>query len=479
LALFAVDWSGLTMRHCFLVMLALLTSLFFLQPGAVSAQDKGSAGKEALQKLKDYIGRNHADQESDRTMTDLVAELAKLKYTAAKRAVYATVFYWFGYDDTMTAHPHLFNLKEKLEKETAKRALAAAEGLKDLKAATIVFLDNRKDLAIDPKAEPKYTFLLHLETTNRFDFIGGDDKKRAEIAAKLNVPADRVGLSWGITKQGRVASNVDARLDTQPAYFLMWRVCEFLKEGHDANDDQFLRWAVENKRLKRGLASEIIPELFPPVKRPDPSIHYRDAEHLAVEIFAHYGLEKMQSFTYDNPGTFKPLIDAGILSNEDVAKIKLHEFESFSFRKNVAFSRRYEFSLHYTIEGDHHSTSTGFNHLGKIVNDNKETDTSADIAADVKIMWSVDKKGRSPQEAIEAASRVFNTVKLEGMHRDKIIKLIGDTSLRPKGIYNAPFWPTGKDDMVCRFDTGAYGWQFNLQFDEKSLCKTVSRKWIH
>jgi len=464
-------------RHS-LVLLALL-ALFFVHPGVVSSQRKDGAGKGPLKKLQDRLALQHADREADRAMTDLVAELAKLKHTLAKREVYATVFYWFGYDDTMTAHPHLFKLKEKLEKEAVERALAATATLQDVKATAFVFLENRKEMGANPKVEPKYTFLVHIETTSQFDFNGGDNNKREEIAAKLKIPVERVGLSWGITKQGRVVSNVDARLDTQPAYFLMWRVCEFLAIGHDANDEQFLRWAVENKRLKRGLASEIIPELFPPVKRPDPAIHYRDAEHLAVKIIAHYGLEKILSFTYDKPGTFKPLIDAGVLSKEDAGKIKLHEFESFSFRKNVVFSRRYEFSLHYTIEGDHHSTSTGFNHLGKIVNDNKETDTSPDIAADVKIMWSVDKEGRSPQEAIEAASRVFNTVKLEGMHRDKIIKLIGDTSVRPKGIYNAPFWPAGKGDMVCRFDTGAYGWQFTLQFDEKGICKTVSRKWIH
>jgi hypothetical protein len=459
-------------------MFALLTQLLFVHPSAVSSQDKDAAGKAVLKKLQDHLALKHPDPESDRAMTDLVGELAKLRYTPAKREVYATVFYWFGYDDTMTAHLHLFKLKEKLEKETAKRTLAAAEGLKDVKATTLVFLENRKEMGADPTVEPTYSFLVHIETASQFDF-GSGNKKREEIAAKLTIPADRVGLSWGITKQGSVVSNLDARLDTQPAYFLMRQVCEFLKHGHDANDDQFLRWAVENKRLKRGLASEIIPELFPPVKRPDPAIHHRDAEYLAVKIFAHYGLGRLQAFTYDKPGTFKPLIDAGVLSKEDAVKIKLHQFESFSFRKNVVFSRRYELSLHYTVEGDHHSTSTGFNHLGKIVSDNKETDTSSDIAADVKIMWSVDKAGRSPQEAIEAASRVFNTVKLEGMHRHKIIKLIGDTSLRPKGIYNAPFWPAAKGDMVCRFDTGAYGWQFTLQFDEKGICKTVTRKGIH
>ena len=467
------------MRRRSFLMFALPAYLLFVHPEEVASLETSSAGAQALKKLQDYLALKHADREADRAMTDLVAELAKLKHTPAKRAVYATVFYWLGFDDTMTAHPHLFKLKQQLEKETAERSLAAAEGLKDARATTLVFLENRKEMAADPKVEPKYIFLVRIETTSRFASEGGDDKKREEIAAKLKIPAERVGLDWGITKEGRVCSNLDARLDAQAGYFLMWRVCEFLKHEHDSNDDRFLRWAVENKWLKRGLASEILPELFPPVKRPDPAVLDRDAEHLAVKIFAHYGLEKMQIFTNGKRGTFKPLIDAGVLSKEDVAKIKLHEFESFDFEKNVAYSRRYRFSLNYTVEGDHHSTSTELNHLGKIVDDSKETDISSDIAADVKLMWSVDKDGCSSQEAIEAASRVFNTVKVEGMDRDKISKLIGDTSLRPKGIYNAPFWPTGKGDTVCRFDTGFYGWQFTLKFDENGICTAVVRKWIY
>jgi hypothetical protein len=259
----------------------------------------------------------------------------------------------------------------------------------------------------------------------------------------------------------------------------MWKVCEFLRHARDANDDRFLRWAVDNRRLKRGLASELIPELFPPAKRPDPAVRSRDAEALAAKLFAHFGLAKLEKFTDDNPGSFKPLLDSGVLSKEDGAAITLHGFQGFSLGKNLAFSRRYELSLHYKEDEDSHVTVISFNHLGKVVGEDRETDTSSDVPADVKLMWSVDDKGRSPQKAIEAASRVFNTVKLEGVQRDKVTELVGDASLRPKGIYNRPFWPVGKGETAFRFDTGAYGWQFNLRFDEDGVCKSVTRKWIH
>src|SRR5262249_38448744 len=159
--------------------------------------------------------------------------------------------------------------------------------LKEVKASSMIFLNNRKELAANPKAEPKYSVLVHIETASEFDFTGGDDRKREQIAAKLKIPAENVGLSWGITKQGRVVSNLDARLGTQPGYFLMWKVCHFLRHARDANDDRFLKWAVANRRLERGLASELIPELFPPEKRPDPAVLSSDAAHLAVKIFAH------------------------------------------------------------------------------------------------------------------------------------------------------------------------------------------------
>jgi hypothetical protein len=459
---------------------------FVLAVGAVKcgafAQEDEAAGKMLLKKLQGHLAKDYADSDRDSAMSELVDELAKLKFAPAKKAIYETVFFWFGFDDTMTAHPRLFTLKEKLEADLNKRALEATADLKDVKANCLVFLDNRKELAVDPNAASKYSVLVLIHTTTRFDGDGGT-QKREQIAAKLKIPVHRVGLEHGITKQGRDVrsffNNVDARLDTQPAYFLMGGVCEFLKHSHDANDDRFLRWAVDHRRLSRGLASELIPKLFPPVKRPDPVVQSRDAQHLAVKVFTHYGLAKVKKFTRANPGSFKALLDSGVLSKEDGAKMALHGFEEFRFRKNVAFSRRYEFSLYYTVEEDTHVIGIGFNHLGKVVEEDKETDTSSDIAADVKIMWSVDEKGRSPQEAIEAASRVFNTVKLEGMHREKIFKQIGHMSLRPKGIYNRPFWPVAKDELAFRFDTGAYGWQFNLKFDEKEICKTVTRKWIH
>ncbi|MBI1831397.1 MAG: hypothetical protein HYR84_08105, partial [Planctomycetes bacterium] len=317
-----------------------------------------------MRALERHLATKHADRDADRDMTDLVTKIAKLKYAPGKRAIYGTVFYWFGFDDTMTAHPRLFVLKNMLEKRLNSRALVACADLRDVQVRSIVFLTNRKALAAHPRAEPEYTALLHVLTNTRFDVEGSDERKRREIATKLKLPADCVGLTWRIAVNGTVVCHVDARLDTQPGYFLMWQVCEFLRHKRDANDDRFLRWAVENRRLSRGLASELIPQLFPPEKRPDPAIHYRDAEYLAVKLFSHYGLEKLKQFTYDKPGSFKALVESGVFSKEDAAKIALHKFDSFCFTKNAAFSRRYELSLHYMIEDDHHSTGTGFNHLG-------------------------------------------------------------------------------------------------------------------
>lgn len=448
--------------------------------GAFKTRNDEATAKETLAKLQERLSDQRATRDSDREMTDLVGKLADLKHAPAKRAVYDTVFFWFGFDDVMTAHPELFEVKARLENEINKQVADASADLKNVSVTSLVFLDNRSELAADPKVAPKYRAIVHLRTSSLFEANGGDVRKRAEIANKLQIPAENIGMSLGVTANARVVSNVDERLETQPGYFLMWKVCTFLKHSHDENDARFLRWAVANKRLKRGLASELIPELFPPAERPEPAAEARDAEALSVKLFAHYGLAKLEKFDSTHPGSFQDQLDAGVLSKDDGVKIALYRFKEFTLRRNVVFSRRYEFSIHWVDEdGDSRAWAIGFNHLGKLEKADQETDTSDDIAADVQLMWSVNEKGASPQEAIDAASRVFNTVKLEGLPRAKVVELIGNSGLRPKGIYNFPFWPVGKDEVAYRFDTGFYGWQFNLKFDDKGTCESISRKWIH
>jgi len=466
------------MQKTWIVLSGWLVLLGSMAGGDSCAMADEPTAQTVLEKLQRQLDRKYADSDCDRIMTDLVGDLASLKYAPAKRAVYRTVFFWFGFDDTMTAHPRLFALKAELEKGITRRALKVTADLDDVEAHCMVFLTNRTELAANPKAKPQYTSLVAIDTTTRF--AGDGVRERKQIAAKLNIPAGCVGLKYGITRQGKDSSasvnNLDERLGVQPAHFLMWKVCEFLKHSRDANADRFLRWAVENQRLDRELASELLPDLFPPVKRPSYAVLLRDAKYLAVKITAHFELEKLKQYTSRKPGSFKDLLDAGVLSKADTARIALHQFEGFTWRQNIAFSRRYEFSIRYS--GNMLAKIT-FNHLKQVVNSEDETDTSPDIPADVKIMWSVDKNGRSPQKAIGAASRVFNTVKLKGMHRDKIFKLIGDPSRRPEGVYNRPFWPVGDGETPFRFDTGAYGWQFNLSFDKQGICTGVTRKWIH
>jgi hypothetical protein len=202
----------------------------------------------------------------------------------------------------------------------------------------------------------------------------------------------------------------------------------------------------------------------------------KDAERVATGLFRHYGLERISSFTPRNQGTFARLVKEGVFSTNDAASIAKHHFERFYFRKNAGYSRRYEL----TINSDRGWAATvQLNHLGEVIRIAGEADISSDLPADVKLMWSVDNAGRSPEEAIEAASRVFNTVKLVGMDRDEVFKQIGNHSHRPKGIYNFPFLPRDRDEIVYRFDNGRYGWQFNVKFDEKRTCTGVTRLWIH
>jgi hypothetical protein len=85
----------------------------------------------------------------------------------------------------------------------------------------------------------------------------------------------------------------------------------------------------------------------------------------------------------------------------------------------------------------------------------------------------------STDRAINAASRVFNTVELGGKTRDEVVALLGDPRSSSDSIYNFPFWPAPKGSLVYRFDSGAYGWQFNVILGDDGRVREVQRSWIH
>jgi hypothetical protein len=124
----------------------------------------------------------------------------------------------------------------------------------------------------------------------------------------------------------------------------------------------------------------------------------------------------------------------------------------------------------------------------KLVHDEKfqnEITTSSDLATDRERMWRTvagvgtpsPKFEVSPVSAINAASRVFATVRLEGKTADEVARLLG-VRARPKYGYNFPFYPTDKKAKVYRFDCGSFGWQFDVIFDAEGKVSEVERKGI-
>jgi hypothetical protein len=116
-----------------------------------------------------------------------------------------------------------------------------------------------------------------------------------------------------------------------------------------------------------------------------------------------------------------------------------------------------------------------------------EDGTTADLSADLKLMWETqplkgdarpNPKG-SADTAINAASRVFNTVELVGKTREEVVALLGDPKASNDSVYNFPFWPAPSGSLVYRFDTGAYGWQFNVVFGLRGRVTEVQRHWIY
>ncbi|MBK1884843.1 hypothetical protein JIN85_20705 [Luteolibacter pohnpeiensis] len=93
--------------------------------------------------------------------------------------------------------------------------------------------------------------------------------------------------------------------------------------------------------------------------------------------------------------------------------------------------------------------------------------------ADIKLMWETvqmqggSKRKASSDRAQEAAHRVFSSISLTGLTRVQVISLLGDPEKASDSLYNFPFYPAPKGELVYRFDTGSYGWQFNISFDQR------------
>jgi hypothetical protein len=126
-------------------------------------------------------------------------------------------------------------------------------------------------------------------------------------------------------------------------------------------------------------------------------------------------------------------------------------------------------------------------HPGQVGDGEKSTD----LEGDLRQMWETQRLGGTPDPshgpnprsstdgAINAASRVFNTVELTGKTRDDVLALLGDPKSSSDSIYNFPFWPAPKGSLVYRFDSGAYGWQFNVVLGDDGRVREIQRHWIH
>jgi len=164
----------------------------------VAHSDEPLTADQALARLNELLETPRADQDIDREMTDLVGRLAELQHAPSKEAVYATVFYWFGFDDTMTAHPELFAIKQNLEKQIKAQAIESAGDLKDLDSKCLVFLTNRMELTKDAKTKPEFRALVQVRTSTRVDRGLGEHGTRRAIASKMQIPAEDLGLQHGV-----------------------------------------------------------------------------------------------------------------------------------------------------------------------------------------------------------------------------------------------------------------------------------------
>jgi hypothetical protein len=103
---------------------------------------------------------------------------------------------------------------------------------------------------------------------------------------------------------------------------------------------------------------------------------------------------------------------------------------------------------------------------------------SSNLDRDLALMWETKRRDTdqvSTYRAINAASRVFNSVTLEGKSVDEVVSILGDPRSSSKSVYNFPFYPPPEDCLVYRFDDGAGGWQFNVIFNSDRIVTGIER----
>jgi len=430
------------------------------------AQDDNREAQAAVKKLQSLLVIEYPLEEHFRVTQTLIAEIAKSKSQQARRTVYDAVFYWLGYDDTFTSHPKLFKLKERLEQDYAKRAKAAAAGLKNLQTASFVFLHNRAELAKDLSAERQLRVLVLVRTTDDLTATTAL-KKRELIARKLKLPVDDVGLIAGVEAIGLLTSHVDPRFQPDHARGLLECVCPFFEYGFEPPDRTFLHWAIENRVLDEETANRFVPYVLDPQFGLS-KIELEDSQFLAVKLFKLVGPQKLETLARETK-SFQQFAADGTLSPEDLERAKRSGLDLFWFHRNYRYSQRYAFHFNHVV-------SLEINQRGEIVDPRRESETSTDLAADVKLMWSGQPNGDCSQEALEAASRVFNTVRPKGQTRLDLVKLLGDPDPGPPGTPNSRRWLADRHQVLFLFHATRMVLHIKLEFDDRDVCISASEQ---
>lgn len=145
------------------------------------------------------------------------------------------------------------------------------------------------------------------------------------------------------------------------------------------------------------------------------------------------------------------------------------------------------FALYFKFRDPHSDQQTPSCSSTSGPDDFDEHTKSTDLQADIKLMWETapskgtEKVIASSDNAIRAASRVFNSVDLVGKTGLEVKALLGSPTKSNESVYRGdPFWPMKERGMTYRFDCGFYGWEFHVYVNgDNERVTEVARHWIH
>lgn len=187
-------------------------------------------------------------------ISEYIETFKELRYAEARRLIYKSLFYWFGYDEEFGKHPQLVSIKTALQDSINQRAAVILKEHDIEEVQSLVHITNAKDVVNG--VTPDFEFIVQVELANdvkkrwaSHKDIFSDSKGvfellkkvRQEVSDGLALPLEKVSA-----KAGMYVDNTDDRFDVDIDFSPMNKFYQYAKQLPNQNDLLFLKALAES-----------------------------------------------------------------------------------------------------------------------------------------------------------------------------------------------------------------------------------------